>query len=179
MRACDRLYVYPIESTSTGATAYKSIGLRLRNARCPGSLRCFLRIPRHFEADQQFDIAGGPVHAGFSDANGFVVRAELGPSRLKLIAGFRLIRSASFQRRLRAAFGSAFSCDIEFRHAVRDGCERERSKNNDREVSQHIRSPGKMRLVSGLKAIFHTCPAGILIGIKRSGGAEMLSAGGP
>jgi hypothetical protein len=30
MRARDRLYVYPVESTSTGATAYKSIGLRLR-----------------------------------------------------------------------------------------------------------------------------------------------------
>jgi hypothetical protein len=131
---------------STGACRMQGYWIAPSERKVPWITSMLSSHPSPFRGRSAIRHSWESRRCGFSDANGFVVRTELGPLRLKLIAGFRLIRGASFQRGLRSAFEPAFSCDIEFRHAVRDRCERQRSKNNDREMRQHIRSPGKIEV---------------------------------
>jgi hypothetical protein len=82
-------------------------------------LRRILHIPLHFEARQQFDIAGGAVDAGFLVALLFCAGSKLCPFRLKGVARLRLVVRAPFLLLIRAAFGLAHPRDIEFRRGVR------------------------------------------------------------
>jgi len=104
-------------------------------------LRRILHIPLHFEARQQFDIAGGAVDAGFLVALLFCAGSKLCPFRLKGVARLRLVVRAPFLLLIRAAFGLAHPRDIEFRRGVRYRGGVQGSQNNDRQVNQHFCSP--------------------------------------
>jgi hypothetical protein len=54
-------------------------------------LRRVLHIPLHFEARDQFDIAGRAVYAGFPVAQRFIAGTKSYPFRLKLVARLRSI----------------------------------------------------------------------------------------
>jgi len=99
-------------------------------------LRRVLHIPLHFEARDQFDIAGGAVYAGFPVAQRFIAGTKSYPFRLKLVARLRLLVRAPFLLLLRAEL--ALPRDIEFRRGVRDRGGMQRSQNNDRQVNQHF-----------------------------------------
>ena len=102
-------------------------------------LRRVLHIPLHFEARDQFDIAGGAVYAGFPVAQRFIAGTKSYPFRLKLVARLRLLVRAPFLLLLRAEL--ALPRDIEFRRGVRDRGGMQGSQNNDRQVNQHFYSP--------------------------------------
>jgi hypothetical protein len=101
--------------------------------------RRVLHIPLHFEAGDQFDIAGGAGDAGFPVAQGFIAWTKLYPFRLKLVARLLLFVRAPFLLLLRAEL--ALPRDIEFRRGVRDRGWMQGSQNNDRQVNQHFCFP--------------------------------------
>ena len=113
-------------------------------------LRCLLRLPfdfhvsLHFEARQEFDIAGSAIRTGFAAALGFGAGTKLQPFRLKLVARLRLIVCAPFLYLYRAAFALALASDIELRYSVRDRDGLQRSQDNDRQVYQHFVRRGCM-----------------------------------
>jgi hypothetical protein len=96
------------------------------------------------EAGLQFEITGNAVPAVPADlpvADAFFAGSKLFPFRLKFLARVRLTGHAPIQLLLRADFELAFPRDIEFRHNIRDKRGVQGSQNNDRQVTQHFRSP--------------------------------------
>src|SRR5258706_1749736 len=105
--------VTPARGRAEVNTAFRTL---LRHLSTP--LR--FHIPLHFEARQQFDIAGGAVDVGFLVALLFCAGSKLCPFRLNGVARLRLFFRAPFLLLIRAACGLAYSRDIEFRRGVRD-----------------------------------------------------------
>src|SRR6266403_1240112 len=101
-------WVTPARGRAEVNTAFRTL---LRHPSTP--LR--FHIPLHFEARQQFDIAGGAVDVGFLVALLFCAGSKLCPFRLNGVARLRLFFRAPFLLLIRAACGLAYSRDIEFR----------------------------------------------------------------
>ena len=113
-------------------------------------LRRVPHIPLHFEARQEFDIAGSAVYVGFLVTLPFRVRSKLYPFRLKGVARLCLFVRAPFLLLLRAAFGLALPRDIESRRGVCDRGGVQESQNDDWQVNQHFPGIlGQTRLLGG------------------------------
>jgi hypothetical protein len=96
------------------------------------------RVRCHFQAGQQFNVAGRTVNVCLADANGFVLGVEFDPLLLRLIARVGFVCGGSIHDGLGATFRSALSGNIKLRHAIRDFGDGKCSQDYDWEVYEHF-----------------------------------------